>query len=205
MYMPNYFREEDAEKIKWLIDNYPLGLLVSVDDGAPVISHLPFLFEPQSDGRGKLITHLAKANPHWHLLQTAESVTAVFQAADGYVSPTWYADFGVPTWNYAVVHIQGRPKMIRESAQIAHILQTMSEKFEQDLNSPWLADFSRDPLGRLASGVVGMEVDIEHIDAKYKLSQNRSPEERSRIMTGLNRSRRSGDKALAALMKTYFD
>jgi transcriptional regulator len=104
MYIPTQFKEENFERLVTLIEDYSFGTLVSTHEGLPFVSHLPFLFEKDAATPGKLIGHMARANPQWQHLAQGQTVLAVFQGPHAYVSPTWYAAQGVPTWNYAVVH-----------------------------------------------------------------------------------------------------
>lgn len=88
MYIPEQFAENDLKKITALVNNNPFAMLISDDQGAPGISHLPFLFEPETGAHGKLITHIAKDNLQWRSLIENDSAVVVFNGAHGYISPT---------------------------------------------------------------------------------------------------------------------
>src|SRR4051812_13878393 len=116
MYQPAHFRETDEGRLFDLIDAYSFGALVAVDDaGAVEIAHLPFVLDR---GARVLRTHVARANPLAGLAASGRPVTAVFSGPHGYVSPRAYTQplAQVPTWNYAVVHVQGRVRVLEPAA-----------------------------------------------------------------------------------------
>lgn len=116
LYSPEAFVEADFGRLAAFLRNHAFGTLVSVREGAPMVSHLPLLFETEAGPRGRLLGHLARANPHAGSLAGGEPVLVIFQGPQDYVSPSWYAtEGGVPTWNYAVVHAHGvaRPALSR--------------------------------------------------------------------------------------------
>lgn len=100
MYIPEHFKETNPERIAELIKSYPFGALVTAPDGVPFISHLPLLFESAVGAHGKLLGHMARANPQWQHFAAGSEVLAVVQGPQAYVSPSWYSSPGVPTWNY---------------------------------------------------------------------------------------------------------
>lgn len=199
MYQPDHFRETDTERILALVEANPFGMLVTVPDGAPFISHLPFLL--YRDGTGiRLLGHMARANPQWRHLAEGREVLVVFQGPHAYVSPGWYASpIGVPTWNYAVAHLRGVPHLIEDETELDNLLQAMTRLFEADLPAPWQADLAPEQRARLLAMAVGFEIEVVDIEAKFKLSQNRSEEDRRRVAEALAGSGEAG-AAVARLM-----
>ena len=111
MYVPRHFAEADADRLARFIDENGFGLIVTVSEGRPVASHVPFLYERE---RNVLLSHVARANPQWRDLAGETEVMVVFQGPHTYISPSWYRAPGVPTWNYAVAHVYGRPRALED-------------------------------------------------------------------------------------------
>lgn len=218
MYVPPAFDESRRDVLYGLIQTYPFGVLVSHDpgmDGAPVASHLPFLLDPGLGPDGTLLTHLAKPNGQWKALarcaEAGREVLAIFQGPHAYVSPGWYApevrSRSVPTWNYAVVHAYGRPRLIGDDAGVLDLLRRTVRQFEggsegdADGRSAWRIDeLAEDFLTAMTKGVVGVEVEITRLQGKFKLNQNRSAEDRARVAAELSHSPDATARDVAALM-----
>jgi transcriptional regulator len=203
MYIPEQFTEKDSKKIIDLVVNNPFGMLVSENEGSPSISHLPFLFEPKIGSHGKLICHMARDNPQWKSLLENESVLVVFNGAHGYVSPSLYSTPGVPTWNYAVVHMHGKPSIIEDSEGVEKILEKLTTHFEANQSNPWKLNYPIEK-SKLLQMIVGFEVNIQKIEGKFKLSQNKTPEEKQNIIKVLSKSEHNGDIELSKFMASYF-
>lgn len=131
---------------------------------------------------------MARANGHWRILQENSEVTAIFHGPDTYITPSWYASGrDVPTWNYAVVHIQGRAKLIENFEGLTDLLRKMTARFEVSNPKPWrfeLPDDLLDP-ATLVRAIVGFEIEITDLKGKFKLSQNRSTKDRDGVLQGL--------------------
>jgi transcriptional regulator len=203
MYIPEQFIEEDFKRIIDLVKNNPFGMLITEHEGSPCISHLPFLIESNTGSYGKLIGHMARDNSQWKSLTETESVIVVFNGAHGYVSPTLYSTPGVPTWNYAVVHLHGKPTVIEDSAGVENILKKLTTRFESNKPDPWKLSFPMEK-SKLLQMIVGFEVEIQKIEGKFKLSQNRKPQEQQNIINELGKSNHNGDVELSKLMASYF-
>lgn len=186
MYIPEHFAETDPERIASLAESHPFGMLVSVAEGEPFVSHLPLLFDPSSGSNGRLYGHMAKANPHWK--HFGNSILAIFRGPDAYVSPSWYASPGVPTWNYAVVHMKGKPVLIEDEAELEALLEKMTLIQESQRQNAWKPDMTGERKARLLGMIVGFKIEIGEIRAKFKLSQNRPEEDRQSVMAELGES-----------------
>lgn len=178
-------------------------MLITEHDGYPCISHLPFLFEPDVGSHGKLIGHMAKDNPQWKSLIGIESIVVVFNGAHGYISPTLYSTPGVPTWNYAVVHLHGKPTVIEDPAEVEDILDKLTTNFESSQLNPWEMSFPIEK-NKLLQMIVGFEIDIQTIKGKFKLSQNRTAQEQQNIINELGQSSHQGDVELSRFMELYY-
>lgn len=147
------------------------------------IAHLPFLLRD-----GRLFAHVARANPIARLALTS-SVLALFNGPHGYVSPTWYTEptAQVPTWNYAVVHARGRARELSRNELLA-LLRRLTDAFEVQPKAWSLDDLPTAFRDQLAQEIVGLEIEVDRWEAKFKLSQNRSREDASRVADALQES-----------------
>jgi transcriptional regulator len=202
MYSPSAFTVTDADIIDAMMRRSLLACLITSGPGGLFASHLPLLYD--RDG-GVLAGHLARANPHRGLEAGGEALV-IFQGPSAYVSPNWYpskAEGGrvVPTWNYEALHIYGQIVWREDKAWLRDNVSSLSERFEADQPHPWaLSDAPADYIDRMLGGIVGLEIRIGRIEAKRKLSQNRSDADRRGVMAGLAASPRVTDHTLAALM-----
>ncbi|MDB5444880.1 MAG: transcriptional regulator [Phenylobacterium sp.] len=202
MYMPELFAVTDGDEIESVLRNVRLGCLVTRDSAGFFGTHLPVIFDP---ARRVLAAHVARANPHPESSGDGEALV-IFQGANAYVSPSWYPskrEHGkvVPTWNYEAVHVSGTLSWRRDAAWIAGHLAALTERFEQARPEPWsLADAPEDFLERQMAGVIGLELDVRDVQVTRKLSQNRSPDDRSGVIAGLLESDSLSDRAVGAEM-----
>jgi len=197
MYLPDAFAENDPTRIAELVERHPFATLISLDGTTTIVSHLPLLAEAGPSGTlsdGRLIGHLARANPHARLLE--QDTLAIFHGPHAYISPRWYRSPGVPTWNYAAVHIRGQARALSTPAETLRTVEKLTEAFESDADSPWTPRAVSDRLEQLCSAIVAFEISITAIHAKFKLSQNRPPADQTAIRQALEQQA----PALARLM-----
>lgn len=199
MYLPGHFKETNPERIAELVKSHPFGVLVTAPEGVPFISHLPFLFESTAGAHGKLLGHLARANPQWQHLAARREALVVFQGPHAYVSPSWYGSPGVPTWNYAVVHFHGKARLIESQAELAGLVTQLTRVYESQRPSPWTFNLAGEQV-KLLSMIVGFEIEITSVQAKFKLSQNRSAEDQQRVIEELSVSSNPLEVSMAKLM-----
>lgn len=198
MYVPRHFGEDDADKVARLIAENAFGMLVTVAGGRPFASHIPFL---HNRGRNVLLGHLARANPQWRQFSSDTDVMVAFHGPHGYISPSWYRTPGVPTWNYAVVHVYGRARALEDRDATQSIVEQLSAKYERYSERPWTPEY--DP--RMLDAIVGIEVAVSEVQGKFKLSQNRPAEDRIAVIEQLEVSGSEANRALAALMKEKYE
>jgi transcriptional regulator len=186
LYTPRAFALEDATAIARLLTEHPFATLITPGDPEPSISHLPLQFHAEQTTHGVLLGHMARANPHWRRFGEPASI-AIFHGPHAYVSPSWYAEpaTAVPTWNYAVAHVHGRVELLAETAETRKLLDEMIERYESARAAPWRLQLEGRALSAMLDAIVGFRLVIERIDAKLKLSQNRSPADRERVMAAL--------------------
>lgn len=207
MYTPDYFAEMDADGLSVICDN-PFALLMSeCVDGAPPVSHLPLILDPDaSPDAPVLLGHIARANPHRAALADRAKVMAVFTGANGYISPNWYPSKHagaqtVPTWNYLATHVTGRIEALPDVAGKRRCVALLSERFEGDGPRAWrLEDEPEDFIRKMLGGIYAFRIVIEDIQAKAKLSQNRAQLDRAGVINGLQSTERPSDFALAEAM-----
>lgn len=200
MYIPEHFKETNSERISALIEGNSFGMLVTAPDGVPFVSHLPFIFDHAAGSKGKLLCHMARANPQWQHFSSSSEVLVVFQGPHAYVSPSWYSSPGVPTWNYAVVHLRGKPRIIESESELEALVERLTHVYESHMLSPWQPNLTGERRTKLLNMIVGFEIEITNIQAKFKLSQNRSREDQQRVIEELNQSNNQNETAVAKLM-----
>jgi transcriptional regulator len=201
IYLPDVFHETDLDALHALIESYSFATLISPDTMEPMITHLPLLLDRGRGAQGTLIGHFARTNSHWRTLQERPDAIAVFHGPHAYVSPSWYGVHpSVPTWNYAVVHAAGRARLLHEPQALEHITRRLVETFENHRPDPWRMELPQDFHQRMLGGIVGFEIEIAQLSGKFKLSQNRSLDDRHRVVTALDAGS-AAEQEVAALMR----
>jgi transcriptional regulator len=200
LYVPQAFRVDDPATLFEFIRANAFATLVSSGDAGLHVSHIPFIAEKGDDGRVRLLGHVARANPQWEALEGARSLVAIFSGAHGYVSPTWYVNHpAVPTWNYAVVHAHGSASLLDE-AELHDLVTRLAAIYEAGNAKPWrLSEQPAAYVSGMLANIVGFAIDVERLEGKFKLSQNR-PAEARRVAEALEGR---GETALAALMREH--
>ncbi|MFO1070978.1 MAG: FMN-binding negative transcriptional regulator [Geminicoccaceae bacterium] len=206
MYLPPHFREDRPEVQLGLIAAHPLGLLISHGDDGLLADPLPFMHVAGPEPAGLLRAHMARANPHWRRLADGGDVLVVFQGAQAYVTPAWYAakrEHGkvVPTWNYLTVQVRGRATVTDAVDWLGGQTAALTDRMEAGRDEPWAVKDAPEPfVASQLKAIVGLEVRIERIVGKWKASQNRSPADRAGVREGLALAGDDG-AALAAAMR----
>jgi transcriptional regulator len=206
MYQPTPFREDRLDVQHELIRAYPLGLLVSTGADGLVANPIPFLLDAESSPNGTLRCHVARANPQWKALQGNIDCLVVFQAADHYITPSWYAskrEHGrvVPTWNYATVHCWGTPRIIEDAAWLHTQVDALTRIHETPRTAPWAVSDAPDPfVAAQLRAIVGIEIPISRIEGKWKVSQNRPEADRRGVHDGLVAETRPTSRHMADLV-----
>jgi transcriptional regulator len=202
IYLPDAFHETDRDALHRLIESHGFATLISPDTDDPVITHLPLLLDRGRGAQGTLIGHVARANPHWHTLEERPEVVAVFHGPHAYVSPSWYGVHpSVPTWNYAVVHAAGRARLLDDPPALEYITTRLVETFESPRATPWRMDLPSGFQRQMLGAIVGFEIEIAQLSGKFKLSQNRTLDDRRRVVAALEAGS-APEREVAALMRT---
>ncbi len=186
LYVPR-LNQMAPDDVRIFVGSVATAQLVTVgDDGLPDATFLPVLWEGD-----RLVGHLARANVHWRRIVDDSPALAIVTGPDTYISPSWYAtkaEHGrvVPTWNYSVVHLRGRIQVHDDPDWVRALVTRLTERHEQPRAEPWaVSDAPEDYVAKNLRPIVGVELLIESVEAKAKLSQNRSGEDRAGVAAGL--------------------
>lgn len=203
MYVPKHFEEARTEVLHELIRRRPLGVLVANTPDGLDANHVPFEIDASRGAHGVLRCHVARANPVWRRLSSQIDVLVVFQGDESYVSPAWYPtkqEHGkvVPTWNYVAVHAYGKPQVTHDAAWLRALVESLTNTHERGRAEPWrVSDAPVDYIDKLLAAIVGIEIPIDRLVGKWKVSQNRSVEDRRGVAVGLNESGVAADAGMA--------
>jgi len=165
MYVPDHFKVSDEEEIFSFLEANAFGQLISLQDKRLTGSHLPFLIDAD---RKRLWCHLARQNSQWQQLEGQQALIT-FQGPHDYISPSWYRHAGVPTWNYQAVHIYGNCRVFDAAEELAGVVDALTARYESAFETPWKPQYRE----AMLQAIVGVEIQIDEIQCKYKLSQNR--------------------------------
>lgn len=190
MYCPAHFQEDRLPELITLIEQFPLATIVCNGPSGFVADHIPLMYEGRLGASGKLVGHVAKNNPLWQL-SAGQELLVVFQGPSTYISPNWYAtkhDGGkvVPTWNYAVVHASCTLEAIHDPQQVLEIITKLTDLHEASQPHPWrVTDAPIEFTDRLVGNIVGIELKINHMHGKWKVSQNQPTPNQQSVVQGL--------------------
>jgi transcriptional regulator len=204
MYVPPAFAEDNPVALHRFIEQNSFGILISHEEDVPTASHLPFLVDWEFGSRGRLIGHLARANPQWKTVEGQEALV-IFPGPHAYISPAWYqAEDVVPTWNYVTVHVYGRIKLIQDADSLFDMVGKFVRHYERPRAEPWSVDDRSGFLRKLCQQIVGFEIDITRIEGKWKLGQNHPVGRRRLAAQALRQHDDDNSQAIAAAMETTF-
>jgi transcriptional regulator len=200
VYIPEFNRQEDRPAILAFMQANPFAILVTNIDGIPFATHLPLLIEEVGDQivvRG----HMARANMHWKSMKQGEESLVIFHGPHAYISPSLYElRESVPTWNYATVHVYGEPTLFSDEAGLKETLHQMINTFESSYMTQW-SELGEQYQSRMMKHIVGFEIKVKRLEAKFKLSQNRTKGEQARVIQSLSQSEDSNISGVAELMQ----
>lgn len=202
MYVPRYYEVADVATVHALIERFSFGTLVTVQGGIPVATHLPFVLRRDQGDLGTLVAHVARANPQWQAFGAGEAL-ALFQGPHAYLSPSWYASRpNVPTWNYAVAHAYGTPRVVDDEAEVRVALRELVDRHEARLESPWpMRELPEEYLAGMTRGIVAFELPIARLEGKLKMSQNKTAADRAGAAAALAASEDPLEREVAELMR----
>lgn len=203
MYLPQHFTESRLPVLHDAMERAGLAILVAAGADGLQATHLPLLLDRTNGSHGTLTGHLARSNPLWRDLEAGLPALIIFSGPDAYVSPSWYPSKAaggkaVPTWNYVAIHASGPVSVFHDPQRLLRVVSDLTGRHEQGRNNPWsVEDAPADYLRAQLVGIVGFEMVISRLEGKWKMSQNRSPEDRAGTRAGL---RDEGRDDVAALI-----
>jgi transcriptional regulator len=200
IYLPKHFTVTDRAVLREVMQEHPFATLVSAGEGGPQFTHLPLVARDGGEAL-TLLGHIARANPHGERLREGDAVVAIFHGPNGYVSPRLYTTReAVPTWNYVVVHAHGRLARVEDSAGKERILKALIDAHDPAYRAQWDVELSEDFREKMKGAIVGLQISVERIEGKFKLSQNRPAQDRANVLAAMEGGG-EGERALAAWMR----
>jgi len=184
MYNPAHFAVTEPAVLHRIMREHPLGMLVTPGAQGFDADHIPFEFEATTGPLGVLKAHVARANPLWQRCPSGTRVMVVFRGAEAFVSPNWYPSKHethrqVPTWNYEVVHAHGTLTVHDDERFVRGLVARLTRQHEAAEPKPWkMSDSAAEYIDDMLSRIVGIEIAIEALEGKSKLSQNKEPRDR---------------------------
>jgi transcriptional regulator len=191
MHTPPQFIESRPTVLHGFIREHQFATIVAGTADGLEAEHVPLLLDASRGRNGVLQGHVARANPIWQKLPDEKDVLVIFQGPNHYVSPGWYPskkEHGkvVPTWNYIIVHVRGSLTWQHDRVWLRELLERITDAHEHKRNVPWqITDAPADFVERMLGSIVGFEISIASVTGKWKLSQNRSAEDRAGVVQGL--------------------
>jgi transcriptional regulator len=199
VYIPEHFRNEDRATALAFMRANPFVILVSNTEEGPFATHVPVVVRESVD-QLTIRGHVAKANPHWQYLQNDPACLMIFHGPHAYISPSNYDTREVvPTWNYGAVHIYGNATTYDEPDQLLNMLHDLIPTFDATYEQQWdtLSEAYRQ---RMLSHIVGFELAVTKLEAKFKLSQNRTRNEQQHVIDSLSGASDTAVSGTARLM-----
>jgi transcriptional regulator len=207
MYIPRHNLEKRVSVMHALMVAQPLGTLVTLGASGLFASHIPLLLEDDGSAFGVLRGHISRANPQWRDFVPTVDALAMFAGQQHYISPNWYPgtkEHGreVPTWNYVVVHASGPLKVIEDQEWLLTNVEKLTNLHEAGSPAPWkVSDAPEDFIRSQLKGIVGLELPIQRLEGKWKVSQNRTEKERKGVIDGLEKLNTPASRAMKALVE----
>ncbi len=200
MYIPKINLMTDRGEITEFMKNFSFATIITSENDVPTATHLPFVVEVRENNTIVLYSHFAKANPQWKNLEQKQ-ILVIFSGPHAYISTENYEQaLNVPTWNYVAVHAYGSAKIIENQTQLMQLLEHTIHYYDKTFENQW-ANLPNDYKNSMANGIIGFEIQVSHIEAKKKLSQNKSTIEKNNIIQNLSSSNDSSASQLADYMR----
>jgi transcriptional regulator len=206
MYLPTHFEETRHEVLHELVRTHPLGLLITLGPAGLQANPVPFMLDAGGDGATVLRAHVARANPVWREARTDVEALVVFQGPQAYISPSMYptkAATGkvVPTWNYVMVQARGTLRVVDDAPWLHALVNRLTDRHEASRAVPWaVSDAPADYVDTMLRAIVGIEITLNALTGKWKVTQNRSAADRDGVVHGLRaQADLTGDAQAAAM------
>lgn len=199
MYIPSFNNFPDGQEIIAFMQRYSFATIVMIMNDRPEATHLPFLVK-EENGKFILRSHFAKANPQSKQLLDKTSLV-IFTEPHAYISPSNYEkEMNVPTWNYIAVHVYGQAKILDGAEEKAGLLKHTINTYEAAYMQQW-DSLPEDYKSKMMNGIIAFEIEVTDLQAKKKLSQNRTDTEQQNIIHSLEQSADANEREIAEYMK----
>jgi transcriptional regulator len=204
MYIPKHFEETRLHVLHAMIQANPLATIVTLVDNQFNANHIPMVLDADT---GVLRAHIARANSLWKAFNQDIGCMVIFQGPTSYISPSYYpskleTEKVVPTWNYAVVHVHAKLKVIDDAKWILNQINDLTTQQESRRDQPWhVSDAPEDYVEKLLQALIGLEMTITHIEGKWKVSQNQKPVDHQGVIDGLIQEGTENAAMMALLVK----
>jgi transcriptional regulator len=204
MYVPEHFKVVDEHEIEAFVRKHDFATIVTPSQTGMMLTHLPVLVRREASGL-VIAGHVSRANTHWTIMDGRTDSIVIFQGPHHYVSPSWYVDSpAVPTWNYGVVHAHGKPLATQDRTFTEKVLAELIERYESGRAAPWsLEKVPPDYYNQLLAGIVGFQMEVVKVEAKFKLGQNRRPADQAGTIAGLEREGSAAASSMAEFMRDF--
>lgn len=210
MYVQQKFQETRLNVLHALMQEYPLGAIITTQTSGIEANHMPFHLDTSVGPYGVLRAHMPRGNPLWKDT-TGSAALVIFQGPQSYISPSWYPSKhahgqAVPNWNYAVVHAYGPLKFIEDRDWLLANVTELTTTHESSQKLPWqVTDAPADYVDKLLTQIVGVEIPITRLVGKWKMSQNRPPGDRLGVAAGLSAKAGGAAHDVQALVSKYYN
>lgn len=206
MYTPKYHALTNVAAMRAHIAEYPLGAWVCMAQSQLMANHIPFVLDVQHGAHGRLLGHVSRANPVWRQLADGAPSVVMFMGPHAYITPSWYPgkhQHGkvVPTWNYVTVHAHGMARAIEDTEWILDVINRLTDAQESRRDTPWrVSDAPAAYTDQMLKAVVGIEIKIERLEGRLKVSQDEDKQDRLGAVEGLRRTSHAPAQILSGLV-----
>jgi transcriptional regulator len=206
MYTPVYHAFNDIEKMRAHIAAHPLGAWVCHAHGQLIANHIPFVLDAKHGSHGRLLAHVSRANSVWRELIGGAPSVVMIMGPSAYITPSWYPgkrQHGkvVPTWNYVTVHAHGMARAMEDTCWILDVLNRLTDTQESQRTEPWkVSDAPSAYIDKMLRAVVGIEITIDRVEGRLKVSQDEDEQDRRGTVEALQHSTDASTQVLASLV-----
>jgi len=206
MYTPAYHAFNDIEKMRAHTAAHSLGAWLCHAHGQLIANHTPFVLDAKHGSHGRLLAHVSRANPVWRQLIGGAPSVVMFMGPSAYITPSWYPgkrQHGkvVPTWNYVTVHAHGMARAMEDTCWILDVLNRLTDTQESQRTEPWkVSDAPSAYIDKMLRAVVGIEITIDRVEGRLKVSQDEDEQDRRGTVEGLQHSTDASTQVLASLV-----
>lgn len=199
MYTPAIYKTTDKTQILHFMRRFSFATIITSKNDFPVATHLPFLVQEEGD-QLFLLSHFARQNEQWKYIESSP-VLVIFSEPHAYISPANYEkELNVPTWNYISVHAYGKGYVITKPEEVEHLLESMIDHYEASYKEQWNRLPGKYRSGQMM-GIVAFKIEVTEIQAKEKLSQNKTIPEQRKIIDTLSLSADTNERITAEYMR----